>query len=218
MDIPDSVSEALTPLDQSRFEKARNDERIRPKYDLTGLRLLREKAGRERDVRELYRNRAPYELLQNADDVKACRATFVLTPEGLAFAHDGTWFTVANFYSLADGWSDKDPKQCIGHKGLGFRSVLDITPAPHVLRVDAKGFLGFKFTWALNWGHISETLHRHPDLRSIYEGWTRHGQSACPIMALVGEAKRASLGKGASVLDALTSSPLKKSVFRVVTY
>jgi hypothetical protein len=36
--------------------------------------------------------------------------------------HDGQWFSSANFRSLADGWSDKDPNQCIGHKGLGFRS------------------------------------------------------------------------------------------------
>ena len=150
MDIPVSVGESLTPLDRGQFEKARNDERIRPKYDLTGLRLLREKAGRERDVRELYRHRAPYELLQNADDVGARRAVFILTREGLAFAHSGDWFSVANFYSLTDGWSDKDPKQCIGHKGLGFRSVLDITPAPHVLRTSGDGFFGFKFTWALN--------------------------------------------------------------------
>ena len=156
---------------------------------------------RERDIRELYRDRAPYELLQNADDVKARRAIFVLTRDGLAFAHDGAWFTVGNFISLAEGWSDKSPKECIGHKGIGFRSVLDITPAPHVISIDVRDFFGFKFAWAVNNGHIQETLRRHPELADDYRQWTRHGQSACPVMAIPGEAKKNSIGTGATVFD-----------------
>jgi hypothetical protein len=119
------ISDKFDPLDCQRFEKIRNLE-FRPPYDLIGLKYLRDKAGNERNLRELYRGRAPYELLQNADDTGAKRAIFILTTDGLAFAHDGQWFTLDNFRSLADGWSDKDPNQCIGHKGLGFRSVLDI--------------------------------------------------------------------------------------------
>ena len=95
------------PLDESRFTQIR-DKELRPSFNLTVIKLLRDKAGRERDLRELYRNRAPYELLQNGDDAKARTAVFILSEEGLAFAHDGNWFTVANFRSLADGWSDKD--------------------------------------------------------------------------------------------------------------
>lgn len=153
------MSEKLHQLDRAQFVKTR-DEYLRPSYDLTGLKLVREKAARERDSRELYRNRAPYELLQNADDVGARRAIFVLKVDGVGFAHDGEWFSVANFRSLADGWSDKDPNQCIGHKGLGFRSVLDVTPAPHVLRVGGADLFGFKFTWAVNNDHIQEILQR----------------------------------------------------------
>src|SRR5438045_855726 len=110
MEIPASVGERVLPLDRAQFIKAL-DEWLRPSFDITGLRLLRDKAVRERDVRELYRGRAPYELLQNADDVGAKRAIFVLSSEGLGFGHDGQWFSVANFKSLADGWSDKDPKE-----------------------------------------------------------------------------------------------------------
>jgi hypothetical protein len=203
MKIPASISEAMTIFDRAQFAKVR-DQWIRPSFDLTGLKLLREKAGRERDVRELYRGRAPYELLQNADDAKATKAVFVLTPEGTAFAHNGNWFTVANFRSLADGWSDKDPKQCIGHKGLGFRSVLDITPAPHVIKVGDRDFFGFKFAWALNNGHIQEIFRKSPDLQDEYRQWTKHGQSACPVMAIPGEASRASMGLGASLYDEVT--------------
>ena len=128
--MPIELGDNLRPLTPASFESIKNVEFV-PERSLTGLKFFREKAGKERDLRELYRQRAPYELLQNADDAGAHVAVFALAPDGLAFAHDGRWFNVGNFRSLADGWSDKDPNECIGHKGLGFRSVLDVTPAPH---------------------------------------------------------------------------------------
>jgi hypothetical protein len=204
MPITQTVRDRLEPLTRSSFAKIKVNE-FRPGYDLIGLKYLRDKAGNERNLRELYRNRAPYELLQNADDAGAVHVTFILREDGLAFAHDGSWFTVQNFRSLADGWSDKDPNQCIGHKGLGFRSVLDITPAPHLVKVDAKQFLAIKFSWALNNGHIHETFLKNPALKDQYEEWTRHGQMACPIMAIPGEAKKDSLGTASSVLNGLLS-------------
>lgn len=73
MEIPDSIASAAERLDRNSFSRAR-DKWIRPSYDLTGLKYLRLQAARERDIRELYRNRAPYELLQNADDVGATQA------------------------------------------------------------------------------------------------------------------------------------------------
>lgn len=200
MELPTTITESVKALNRSSFKETR-EEWIRPSLDLTGLRLLREKAVRERDLRELYRGRAPYELLQNADDVQATTAAFILTPAGLAFIHDGEWFSVANFRSLADGWSDKDPSQCIGHKGLGFRSVLDVTPAPHVLKIDAKDFFGFKFTWALSNGHIQEIFKAKPKLKHEYKDWTRQGQSACPVMAIPGEVNKFGLGAASSIYD-----------------
>lgn len=148
----------------------------------------------------MYRGRAPYELLQNADDVKATQAVFILVSDGLCFLHDGAWFSVANFRSLADGWSDKDPNQCIGHKGLGFRSVLDLTPSPGVVKLD-KNWFGFRFGWALNRGHVNETIRRNPELETEVRNWSKHGQSTCPAMAIPGEMKKISLGGGLSVFE-----------------
>lgn len=200
--ISQSQLDRIQPLDRTRFERIRDTE-FRPGYDLIGLKYLRDKAGNERNLRELYKGRAPYELLQNADDARARKAVFILSPEGLAFAHDGDWFTVDNFRSLADGWSDKDPNQCIGHKGLGFRSVLDITPAPYLSKVERGDFFGIKFTSALNNGHIQETLNRKPDLRDQYNTWTKQGQLCCPVMAIPGLAKKQILGAGGNILDNL---------------
>ena len=119
MEIPESIASAATGLDRASFVKTR-DKWIRPSFDLTGLKLLREKAGRERDIRELYRGRAPYELLQNADDVKATQAVFVLVRDGLCFLHDGTWFSVANFKSLG-GWMERQgPKSVYRSQGARF--------------------------------------------------------------------------------------------------
>ena len=210
VNIPQSKLDKIQPLDRVRFERIKDTE-FRPGYDLIGLKYLRDKAGNERNLRELYRGRALYELLQNADDAGAKRVVYVLSSEGLAFAHDGHWFTVDNFRSLADGWSDKDPNQCIGHKGLGFRSVLDVTPSPYLLKVEAGEFFGVKFTWALNNGHIHETLKQQPELQSHYEGWTRQGQLCCPIMAIPGLARKHALDAGVDIFDALVRGDYENS-------
>ena len=209
IDIPQGKLDKIQPLDLPRFEKIRESE-FRPPYNLFGLKYLRDKAGNERNLRELYKSRAPYELLQNADDAGARKAAFILSLEGLAFAHDGLWFTVDNFRSLADGWSDKDPNQCIGHKGLGFRSVLEITPAPQLLKMQRGEFFGVKFTWALNNGHIQETLRQHSELRVHYNNWTKQGQICCPIMAIPGLVKKQTLALSNGILESLVNEDYGK--------
>jgi hypothetical protein len=191
--------QSLRLLDANTLERL-VAEKLRPHFDLQGLLLLRERAVNERNLRELYRGRAPYELLQNADDVGATRATFVLTSGGLGFLHNGEWFTAGNFESLAFGWSDKDPNVCIGNKGLGFRSVLDVTPSPHLFRVGSS-FFGAKFSYALNNGHIQETLVRDPKLRLEIQKWGAH-KSICPVMSIPGLVRKQTLsGDASAILD-----------------
>lgn len=198
METQASQSKSASPLDYATFNRLR-ESKLRPPFDFQGLRLLKLQALRERDLRELYEGRAPYELLQNADDAGATKAVFVLTDEGLAFAHNGKWFSIDNFRSLAEGWSDKDPQQCIGHKGIGFRSVLDITPAPHLFRVGTKDFFGAKFTWALNKGHIDATLQKDPSVAADFADLSRHEQPYCPVMSIPGHVKRIA-SKSAAVI------------------
>jgi hypothetical protein len=201
--LPIELGDNLRPLTPASFESIKNIEFV-PERSLTGLKFFREKAGKERDLRELYRQRAPYELLQNADDAGARVAVFALASDGLAFAHDGRWFNVGNFRSLADGWSDKDPNECIGHKGLGFRSVLDITPAPHLIQID-RTFFAIKFSWATNNNYIQRTLKRHKDFEAHYASWTRTGQRVCPVMAIPTFARKESLGGGLTLLNRFLS-------------
>ncbi len=211
-----NLDDGLRDLNAATFDNLKK-RKLLPSQNLTGLRLLQAKAVRERDLRELHRTesrwgRAPYELLQNADDAGATHAVFILAPDGLAFAHDGRWFTVDNFYGLAEGWSDKKPGECIGHKGLGFRSVLDITPAPYIFRVHATDFFGVKFTWAVNNGHIDQTVKQDADAREFRDRMVKQRQPYCPVMAIPAVAKKASAGTANIILSACARRQYKSNL------
>lgn len=119
-------------------------------------------------VEHQYHGRFLIELIQNAHDAlfdiekqKLDRDTpddngrieIVIANEppfgALYVANDGLPFTEPNFSSLSRfGQSDKDPEKHIGNKGIGFRSVLEITRKPEIFSREAKtstSFSGFNF-------------------------------------------------------------------------
>jgi len=89
-----------------------------------------------------------YELLQNANDVEATKATFNLENEGLYFSHNGT----INFSISNPNTEDKDKETnllghinsitsiantnktefSVGKFGVGFKSVFQYTETPHI--------------------------------------------------------------------------------------
>lgn len=90
-----------------------------------------------------------YELLQNANDVKATKVQFQLTNGGLYFSHNGTvHFTVTNpekeredkqnnklghINSITSiGQSNKTTESTIGKFGVGFKAVFQYTDTPHI--------------------------------------------------------------------------------------
>ncbi|MFP5043060.1 DEAD/DEAH box helicase [Parasediminibacterium sp. JCM 36343] len=90
-----------------------------------------------------------YELLQNANDVKATKAEFRLTNAGLYFSHNGTiHFTITNpeneredkldnrlghINSITSiGQSNKTTESTIGKFGVGFKAVFQYTDTPHI--------------------------------------------------------------------------------------
>lgn len=95
-------------------------------------------------VAQEYRGRAVLELLQNAHDVLAFassddprRISFVLnsSPEQpeLLISNSGRPFRREDFSGICQlGQSPKDPNESVGNKGLGFRSVLELTTRPEV--------------------------------------------------------------------------------------
>jgi Domain of unknown function (DUF3883) len=103
---------------------------------------LQEDVSQEAQVASDYRGRLVYELLQNADDAMADgasvedRVSFLVTDRGLWIANSGRSLTDEDVQGLCGlGASSKVDahgirRASIGHKGLGFKSVLEITSAP----------------------------------------------------------------------------------------
>jgi hypothetical protein len=103
---------------------------------------LQEDVSQESQVAHDYRGRLVFELLQNADDALAetdgtgDRVLFRLTDQELWVANTGRPFTEADVRGLcglgasSKAQSDGPKRASIGHKGLGFKSVLEITEAP----------------------------------------------------------------------------------------
>ena len=122
-------------------------------------------------VEHQYHGRFIVELIQNAHDAllstssgsdRLARIEIALKDEGkfgtLYAANDGQPFSASNFNSLSQlGQSDKNPQESIGNKGIGFRSVLEITDAPEIYSrsaPDCTHFDGFCFTFS------PEVIHR----------------------------------------------------------
>ena len=105
---------------------------------------LREDVGQESQIAQDYRGRLVYELLQNADDAMAAGTAsacirFELTDTDLWVANSGRVLDEADIRGLCGISASKKSLQhgqkrraSIGHKGMGFKSVLEITDSPEV--------------------------------------------------------------------------------------
>ena len=105
---------------------------------------LQEDVSQESQVASDYRGRLVYELLQNADDAMADasttsdRVSFLVTDDELWIANTGRALTDSDVLGLCGlGASSKvdaagNRRASIGHKGLGFKSVLEVTDEPSV--------------------------------------------------------------------------------------
>lgn len=94
-------------------------------------------------VEHQYHGRFLIELIQNAHDAlgeSSSRGRIHIRFEHsdsehgtLLVANDGEPFSRSNFERIsALGQSDKDPQKSIGNKGIGFRSVLELTDSPEI--------------------------------------------------------------------------------------
>lgn len=106
---------------------------------------LQEDVGSEAEIAHDYQGRLIFELLQNADDAMAegsggigDRIRFRLTDDALLVMNSGRALTETDVRGLtATGASSKTgssgPRRAsIGHKGMGFKSILEITERPEV--------------------------------------------------------------------------------------
>ncbi len=102
------------------------------------LKGLDERGRAQELVRQQYSGRYPFELLQNANDAagearKPGRVRFVLTDTAVIAADNGAGFANEQIDAICTlGRSSKDPRKSVGYKGLGFKSVGEITDRPQV--------------------------------------------------------------------------------------
>jgi len=136
---------ALTPQQKKLFQRLSTDRQQNAK-----ILEKRSMMGIQTGIIEKYSDQAHfiYELLQNADDVKATQARFILNQTGLIFAHNGgIHFSISDpDAELEDskkkrlghinaitsiGYSNKHETQ-IGKFGLGFKAVFQYTHSPEI--------------------------------------------------------------------------------------
>ncbi|MFZ4438474.1 MAG: sacsin N-terminal ATP-binding-like domain-containing protein [Syntrophales bacterium] len=119
-------------------------------YETSGYKSLHNLT---EQVEHQYHGRFLIELIQNAHDAMnehygsggdQGRLEILIerdeAPYGsLYVANDGLPFTKSNFECLSQlGQSDKDPEKSIGNKGIGFRSVLEISNSPEIYSRSSK--------------------------------------------------------------------------------
>jgi|GEM_PF-1534927 len=103
------------------------------------LKTLDERGGAQELVKQQYTGRYPFELLQNANDAargsgSRGRAHFRVTDTALIVADNGTGFGEPQIKAICSlGRSSKAVGEAVGHKGLGFKSVGEITDSPQIV-------------------------------------------------------------------------------------
>lgn len=107
---------------------------------------LPSQANAEASTMRDYHGRFLFELIQNASDTigavrdaqqwarpEGYRVYVELTEQALIVANDGVPFLEKDVESIIRwGETSKDPNKSIGYKGIGFKSVLEVTEAPEV--------------------------------------------------------------------------------------
>lgn len=112
------------------------------------LKSVGERGRAQELIRQQYSGRYPFELLQNANDAAGSdgsqggRIAMVVTDDSLIVADQGAGFGTDQVSAICGlGRSSKDPRKSVGYKGLGFKSVGEITERPQVVN----GALRFGF-------------------------------------------------------------------------
>ena len=99
------------------------------------------------------------ELIQNAIDSQALAIRICLCEDGLCFANGGTPFNQIGVSSICDiGQSSKPVGDCIGHKGLGFKSVFAVSDSPFIYSKGQSEVWSFGFRVRSNTDWVSSFL------------------------------------------------------------
>lgn len=135
----------------------------------SAFKSLYERGEGQELVRQQYTGRYPFELLQNANDAARDagargRAHFLLTETALVVADNGFGFGDEQVDAICSlGRSSKGPGESVGHKGLGFKSVGEITDHPQITSARAS----FQFNSDRVRAEVSSILGPLPDEQKL---------------------------------------------------
>ena len=134
----ETAAELVERLTREGLESLRDD--VAHGRRDTGLKSLDERGAMSEIVRDQYTGRYPLELIQNANDAEASEGStggqvkFVVTDTALLVADQGAGFGIDQVNAICGlARSSKDPRKNIGYKGLGFKSVREITDRPQII-------------------------------------------------------------------------------------
>lgn len=114
--------------------------------------LFREKVEHENDLREQYKSREIFELLQNIDDAfdpdcrHECEAVFKLSGDWLEVSNFGKPFTADTLSRLCQGSVSSKLNRFIGCKGIGFRSVLNWADIVEIYSGSGDEYISVRFS------------------------------------------------------------------------
>jgi hypothetical protein len=160
------------------------------------LKSLDERGSAQELVRQQYTGRYPFELLQNANDAARDtgthgRAHFLLTETALIVADNGSGFGDPQVEAICSlGRSSKGPGESVGHKGLGFKSVGEITDHPQIV----SALSSFQFDVERVRAAVTDRLGSLPARQNL------------PIYAFPFAVEQADLGPDAAQVETLRAS------------
>jgi hypothetical protein len=175
--VPTNATPRLTEQEKQWFKELTKDR-------MESAKMLEKPSmrGVQRSVVDKYSDQAHfiYELLQNADDVKATSAKFRLEKDGLFFIHNGSVrFTVSNPQSektdrnrgtlghinaITSIANSNKTEVSIGKFGVGFKAVFQYTQTPHIY--DPK--IRFKITHFIVPHLLDEDLDRRETQETVF--------------------------------------------------
>ncbi len=100
---------------------------------------LRNIANAERILKQAYEGRYFFELIQNVRDANReanvdGKVIIEITEEKTTISNTGGQFSLQGIESITNiGESTKQSQEFIGHKGIGFKSILEITESPKII-------------------------------------------------------------------------------------
>ena len=188
----------------------------------TSAQRLREDIGQEDEIARDYRGRLIYELIQNADDATetgdSAQLLIELQPDGLWFANSGRELVegdvrgICGISASTKRVEGAKKRASIGHKGMGFKSVLEISRAPEVYSTS----YSFRFDEAKSLSKLSAAgfESRHAPLMRLpwpieypRHDWQRIQSSGFTTAFYLPFAETSKQSTFSSVTDALRSLP-----------